>query len=253
MTAAEALRSLRERWWVLVAATVLAGVVAYVYVKLPWVEPRWRSSVLMQATGRLDYGNFLALEKELRPLAEQVLQLSIMRQVDRNLHTDLPLDRMLERTKAEPVQESGQIRIDFEDSDPDRAERVSLEIADVYTRQHNAEEQGKLREERVILSTLDRPNRATLIWPMTRTVVPAAALLGLLAAAAIVLALSYFDDSIRSAADIERHLGLRVLGSIPRRRDRPRPTLSPTPRPEAAVSRPASALSTGRKDPNAAT
>jgi len=34
--------------------------------------------VLIQATGRLDYGNFLALEKELRPLAEQVRQLDIM-------------------------------------------------------------------------------------------------------------------------------------------------------------------------------
>ena len=158
---------------------MLAALGAYIYVNLPWVEPRWRSSVLVQASGRLDYGNFLALEKELRPLSEQVLQLAIMREVDRNLNTDLPPDRMLERTKAEPIQDSGQIRVDFEDSDPERAELVSLEIADVYTRQHNAEEQGKLREERVILSTLDRPNRATLIWPLTRTIVPAAALLGL--------------------------------------------------------------------------
>ena len=100
MTAAEVLRALRERWWVLVAATVLAALAAYVYVKLPWVEPRWRSSVLIQATGRLDYGNFLALEKELRPLAEQVRQLGIMREVDRNLHTDLPPERMLDRHQA---------------------------------------------------------------------------------------------------------------------------------------------------------
>ena len=63
---------------------------------------------------------------------------------------------MLDRTRAEPVQDSGQIRIDVEDSDPRRAEQISLAIADVYARQHNAAEQGKLREERVILSTLDR-------------------------------------------------------------------------------------------------
>ena len=74
---------------------------------------------------------------------------------------------MLERTTAEPVQDSGQIRIDVEDSDPRRAEQLSLEIADVYVRQHNAAEQGKLREERVILSTLDRSNTAILIWPQT--------------------------------------------------------------------------------------
>jgi capsular polysaccharide biosynthesis protein len=221
VTTTEALRSLRERWWVLVAAAGLAAVAAYVYVKLPWVEPRWRSSVAIQATGRLDYGNFLALEKELRPLAEQVRQLNIMREVDRNLHTDLSPARLLERTRTEPVQDSGQIRIDVEDSDPRRAEQLSLEIADVYARQHNAAEQGKLREERVILSTLDRSNEATLIWPQTRILVPAAAVLGLLAAALVVLGLLYLDDSIRSPADVSQYLELPLLGIVPRHRQAP--------------------------------
>jgi capsular polysaccharide biosynthesis protein len=170
----------------------------------------------MQATGRLDYGNFLALEKELRPLAEQVLQLDIMHDVDQSLQTDLAAEKMLEHTRAEPVVDSDQIRIDFEDSDPGRAEQISLAIADVYTQQHNAAEQGKLREERVILSTLDRPNQAILIWPQTRIIVPAAALLGVLVAGLLVLAMLYLDDTIRSAADVQRYLELPLVASIPR-------------------------------------
>jgi capsular polysaccharide biosynthesis protein len=173
---------------------------------------------LIQATGRLDYGNFLALEKELRPLAEQVRQLGIMREVDRNLHTDLSPSVMLDHTRAEPVQDSGQVRLDVEDSDPRRAEQLSLEIADVYTRQHNATEQGKLREERVILSVLDRGNEAILIWPQTRILVPAAAVLGLLVAGLVVLGMVFLDDSIRSPADVRQYLGLPLLGMIPRHR-----------------------------------
>ncbi len=218
MTAFEALRILRERWWVLLGAAVLAAAAAFAYVKSPWVEARWRSSVLMQATGRLDYGNFLALEKELRPLAEQVRQLGIMREVDRNLHTDLSPSVMLEHTRAEPVQDSGQIRLDIDDSDPRRAEQLSLEIADVYTRQHNAAEQGKLREERVILSTLDRDNIATLIWPQTRVLVPAAGLLGVVVAGLVVLGMVFVDDSIRSPSDVQRYLDLPLLGIVPRHR-----------------------------------
>jgi capsular polysaccharide biosynthesis protein len=218
VTALEALRALRDRWWVLAVAAIVAAAAAYAYTRLPWVEPRWRSSVLIQATGRLDYGNFLALEKELRPLAEQVRQLSIMREVDRNLHTDLPATLLLDHTRAEPVQDSGQILLDVEDADPQRAEQLSLEIADVYTRQHNAAEQGKLREERVILSTLDRGNAAVLIWPQTRVLVPAAAVLGLVVAGLVVIGLLSFDDSIRSIDDVQRYLDLPLLGVVPRRR-----------------------------------
>jgi capsular polysaccharide biosynthesis protein len=226
MTADEALRALRDRWWILLAAAVLASLAAYGYVKLmPAAESRWRSSVLMQATGRLDYGNFLALEKELRPLAEQVLQLGIMRDVDRSLHTDLAAEVMLEHTRAEPVQDSDQIRIDVEDSDPSRAELLSLTIADVYTQQHNAAEQGKLREERVILSTLDRPNTAVLIWPQTRILLPAAAALGLVVAGLAVLGGVYLDDTIRSPADVQRYLELPLLGIVPRGRT-PKPSSS---------------------------
>jgi hypothetical protein len=203
---------------VLVTAALVAALAAYAYTRLPGVEPRWRSSVVLQATGRLDYGNFLALEKELRPLAEQVLQLNIMREVDRTLRTDLAPETMLEHTRAEPIQDSDQIRIDVEDSDPARAAQLSLAIADVYTQQHNAQEQGKLREERVILSTLDRSNQATLIWPQTRIVVPAAALIGLLVAALVALAGAYFDDTIRSPLDVQRYLELPLVGVIPARR-----------------------------------
>jgi capsular polysaccharide biosynthesis protein len=238
VTFGEALQALRERWWILVAACVLAAAAAYGYVKLlPWgVEPRWRSSVLIQATGRLDYGNFLALEKELRPLAEQVRQLGIMREVNTNLHTDVPPEVMLDHTRAEPVQDSGQIRLDIEDSDPRRAEQVSLEIANVYTREHNAAEQGKLREERVILSTLDRQNHATLIWPQTPILVGSAALLGVVVAALAVLGLVFLDESIRSPSDVERYLGLPLLGSIPRHRTAAGPLWS-----GSAVKRPAEA------------
>jgi capsular polysaccharide biosynthesis protein len=244
----DAVRALRERWWILLACAVLAAAAAYAYVKLPWVEPRWRSSVLIQATGRLDYGNFLALEKELRPLAEQVRQLGIMRDVDRNLHTDLSPSRILDHTRAEPVQDSGQIRLDIEDSDPRRAEQLSLEIADVYTRQHNAAEQGKLREERVILSTLDRDNAAVLIWPQTRILVPAAGLLGLLVAGAVVLGGVYFDDSLRTAADVRQFLELPVLGIVPRYRlapgDLSSRAVAPEPELTNSVAPPTTAAST---------
>jgi capsular polysaccharide biosynthesis protein len=211
----EALRELREHWWVLALAAVLAAAAAYAYTRAPWVQPSYRSSVVIQATGRLDYGNTLALEKELRPLAEQVRQLSIMRQVNDTLHTDLPVDLMLAHTRAEPVQDSSQIQLDVDDADPARAESLANAIASVYVQQHNATEQAHVREERVILFPLDRPNTAVLTWPQRRVIVPAAALLGLLVAAAWLIGRRLLDDTVRDPAQVESELQLPVLAVVP--------------------------------------
>ena len=224
-------------------AAGIAASSAFAYTRLPWVEPRWKTSVWIQASGQLDYGNTLAVEKLLRGYAERIRQLSIMREVDRNLHLDLPAEQMLEHTKAEPVQDSSQVRIDFEDAEPSRAQQAALEIADVYTQQHNAMQEAELREKRVIFTVLDRPTDARLVWPQTRVIVPAAALLGLVVAAAVVMMLAYLDDTLKSEEDVERDLGLPLIGQVPTvsrvgksERWAVRPVATPTP-PPAAISR----------------
>ncbi len=215
LTLDDTVRALRARWWVLLVAAALAALAAYAYTKLPWVEPRWRSTVSIQATGRFDYGNSLALERQLKPLAEGLRQLNVMRDVDRNLRLDLPPERMLASVTAQPVQDSNQIRVDVDDVDPARAKRMAMEIANVYSEQHNAEQQSKLREEQVILSVLDRQNDAVLTWPQTRILVPVAALLGLIAAAGVVLLLAALDDTLHTAEDVSRVLDLPIMGVLP--------------------------------------
>lgn len=215
LTLGDALRALRERWWVMLAAALVGATAAYGYTRLPGVEPRWRSSVWLQAEGRFDYGSALALEKQLRPLAERVRQLSVMREVDRNLRLDLPPEQMLAQTKAEPVLDSLQLRIDVEDAYGPRAEAVALEMANVYSQQHNARQEAALREERVMLTVLDRQSTPSLVWPQTRVLVPAAALLGLLGATLVVLLLRALDDTLQGPADVQDLLGLPLLGQVP--------------------------------------
>jgi capsular polysaccharide biosynthesis protein len=215
LTLTEAVRGLRERWWVLVLAALLGAAAAFAYTKAPWVEPRYKSSIVIQATGRLDYGSSLALERALRPLAAEIRQRSVMRQVNDNLHTDLPVDDMLAHTKAEPIEDSSQIQVDVEDADAGRAESLASEIANVYVQQHNAAEQAHVREERVILFPLDRPNQAVLVWPQRRLIVPGAALLALLVAAAVLVFGRLLDGTLRYPQQVEAELGLPVLGVVP--------------------------------------
>jgi capsular exopolysaccharide synthesis family protein len=54
------------------------------------------------------------------------------------------------------------------------------------------------------------------VWPRTRQVALVSLLAGLLLGAAWVLVRDALDDTIKSAADVERHLHLELLASIPR-------------------------------------
>lgn len=209
-------RALRQRWWILPLAAFLAAGAAYTYTRAPWVEPRWRATVWVQAAGRFDYGTTLALDRQLRVLAEQVRQANLMREVDQRLQLDLPPDRLVASVRSEPIQDSSQIRIDVDDTVPSRAEAIAIELARTYSDNHNAGQQGTVRTEQVLLRPLDRPVSAALIWPQTRVIVPSAALLGLLAAALAVLALAYLDNTLRTPQDVRDALGVGVIGIVPR-------------------------------------
>ena len=82
-------------------------------------------------------------------------------------------------------------------------------------------------QERVNLSILDRPTPGRLFAPQTRSLALAGGLLGLLCGLMLVLVLDYADETFRGAGDVERSLGLHVVGVVP-----PEDRISPWNRPE---------------------
>jgi capsular polysaccharide biosynthesis protein len=66
------------------------------------------------------------------------------------------------------------------------------------------------------VSILDRPSPARLVWPQTRVIAGAALLLGLLVGGLLAFMIEYFDDTVKTAADVEQTLGTITLGRIPR-------------------------------------
>ena len=193
----------------------LAALAAYVTTKLPWVEPRWRSSVLMQATGRLDYGNFLALEKELRPLAEQVLQLDIMRE-----RRPEPAHRPRARGHARPHARRAGRR---QRPDPHRRRRLGCHArrADQPRHRRRLHAAAQRRRTGQTARRARHPVDARPAQPGdldlaadARSSCPPPRVLGVLVAGLVVLVMVYLDDAIRSTEPTsQRYLELPVLGS----------------------------------------
>ena len=176
----------------------------------------FRSSVRLEVSARFDNGQQLALERLLPQLAQRVRTSDVAREVDSRLRLDLGPEAILGKVRAEAVAQNGQILVEADDVDPARVEAIVLEMARVFEEQHAARNQGIPYQDRALVSILDRPTPARLVWPQTRALVGAALLLGLVVGGLLALGLDYLDDTLKTAADIERALGTVTLGRIPR-------------------------------------
>ena len=194
-----------------------AVIAAYVYARLQ--TPQYRSTIRLEVSARFDNGQQLALERLLPQLAQRVRTTDVAREVDERLQLDLGPDALLDRLRADAVAASGQIQIEADDVSPARVEAIVLETARVFEEQHAARNQGIPSQDRAIVSILDRPTPARLVWPQTRVILGAAVLLGLFVGTLLAFLVDYLDDTLETASDVERTLGLITLGRIPRPAD----------------------------------
>jgi capsular polysaccharide biosynthesis protein len=174
------------------------------------------ASIRLEVSARFDNGQQLALERQLPQLAQRIRTTDLAREVDRRQRLDLGPQAILDKLRAEAIVPSGQIQIEADDVDPGRVETIVLASAQVFEEQHAARNQGIPSGDRAIVSILDRPSPARLVWPQTRVIAGAALLLGLVVGGLLALILDYLDDTLKTTADVEKALGTVILGRIPR-------------------------------------
>ena len=198
---------LRRRWWIVLLVAVSAAAVAVVYARVQ--TPVYRSAIRLEVSARFDNGQQLALERQLPQLAQRVRTTDVAREVDQRLKLDLGAAGGPRRLRAEAVVPSGQIQIEADDVDPGRVEAIVLETARVFEEQHAARNQGIPTQDRAIVSILDRPTPARLVWPQTRVIAGAAVLLGLFVGGAARpadrLSRRHAQDRRRRGADARDH------------------------------------------------
>lgn len=209
----EYLQVVSQRWWVIVLTAVFAATAAFVFAKAQ--TPIFRSSVKLEVTGRVDYGQILAIGQLLRQLAARVETSAVANEVDRRLRLDLGPDALLEKLHTQAFPDTIQIQIDVDDVDPTRAELIAAALAAVVKERQDALMASVPQQERINLGVVDRPTSPRLFWPQTRVMVLAAGLVGLLFGIVLSFVLDYLDDSIRSAEEVERYLGMPTLGLVP--------------------------------------
>jgi len=209
-------RILLKRGWIIVLVALIAGVSAIVFSKLQ--RPVYKSSVKLSVNPARpsDYGQTLGIKNILWNFSTQMNTRRMAQQVDDRLQLDLPLDRLMQKVRFDPDEATYTIQVEARDYDPILAKDIAQTWAQIFVEKRTADNLELDQRDRILVTILDDAQYGSKFSPRTKINALAGAVLGGLLGIVIVFGLEYVEaGTIRTAKDVERHVGLPILGAIP--------------------------------------
>ncbi len=208
-------RVLVKRGWIILLLAGLAAVSAYGFSKLQ--TPLYRATVTLSTVPSRpsDYGQTLAIKNLLRLYVQQMQSPALTQQVIDKLQLDVTPTKFVSQTNFNADESTLTITIEARHPLPDIAAKMAQTLAQVFVSAHNQENLQIDQQDRILVSVLNG-TAPEIFSPKTSTNVLAGGILGALIGVLIVFALEWLDsDILRTTDDVERVIGVTVLGAIP--------------------------------------
>lgn len=205
--------SLRSKLWVLILAALVACGIVYGYITL-LAEPLYSSTATLyigKSTGELSNADVLMSESLAKDYEVIMKRSAVLKDVRDTLKLDMSVKDLEECISVQNV--SGTRILDITALTPDP--KLSKSIADSVCNVASEKFVELFQVDYVSIvdyGTLDS-TPANINLPISLIL---AALIGVLFAALWITAVALMDDNLKNPDDVERHLGLSVLGSFPR-------------------------------------
>jgi capsular polysaccharide biosynthesis protein len=209
------LRILRRWWWIMLLLALLTALSAYAFSALQ--TPIYKSTVLISVKpSRPDFGLSQSTKALLRSYETRIRTEDFAAAVIDRLSLDVTPESLLGDVTIASDDSRFTIQIDVENVNGDVANDIARELAYEFLAWRNTENADIAREDQVRAEILQSPTRYSLFRPQKDVNTIAGAILGLILGGVIIFLVEYRDAAIiRFADDVERGLGLPVLGAIP--------------------------------------
>lgn len=209
-------RVLLKRGWIIVLLAVIAAVSAFGFSKLQ--TPIYRSTVTLSTvpTRPSDYGQTLAIKNLLRLYVQQLQSPSITQQVIDKLQLDVTPAKFVSQVNLSANEADLTIQIEARHPFPATAAQMAQTLAEIFVSVHNQENLQIDQRDRILVNILANATSPEIFFPKTSINTLAGAILGALIGVLIVFVIEWLEsDIVRTAEDIERYIGVTVLGAIP--------------------------------------
>lgn len=209
------LRIIRKRAWIIILVAAITSGAALVFSRLQ--TPVYRSSIYLNVIpARLDWGLQQTVKGLMRNYAGQIQSRSTASKVIDRLQLDIPPAEMSSKITVSSIEADFLIQIDADDYDPVIAAQVAQTTAEVFVEKINVDMLELDKADRVSVTIRDNAETGRLHKPNWKVNTLAGGLFGLLVGFLVVFALEWLEaDVLRTSEDVERQLGVAVLGLIP--------------------------------------
>jgi len=206
---------LKKRWLMIFSVTAVAvisaGIISF-FVLMPVYES---SSTLLVSYKQnqemtMTYNDMQMSQKLVNTYSEIIKSRSISEAVLQKLDLDLTPEQLSSKITVAKVSDTEIIQVKVQDEDP----AVAALIANTVSEAFKKEVKSIMTVDNV--STIDSaiaPENPIKPNKMMNVVI--AAVLGVMVSVVLVFVLEFLDRTYKTPSDVERHLGLPIIGAIP--------------------------------------
>ncbi len=214
-------RVLLKRGWIIILLAIIATGSAYVFSKLQ--TPIYRSTATLSAVPSrpADWGQSQAIKSLLRNYVQQMQSPALVQPVIDKLQLDVTPPKFVSQLNFNAAEDTMTIAIEARHPIPAVAAKMAQTLAETFVSVQNQKNLQIDQSDRILVTILSNATSPDIFTPNTKVNVLAGAVLGALIGVLIVFALEWLDsDIVRTAEDVERFIGVTVLGAIPTIADR---------------------------------
>ncbi len=209
-------RILVKRGWIIILLAVLAAGGAYGFSKMQ--TPIYSSTVALSAmpSRPADWGQSQAIKNLLRLYVEQMQSPIMTQPVIDKLQLDVTPDKFASYITFNADESTLKITIEARHPIPAVAAKMAQTLAESFVAFRNQENLQIDQQDRILVNILRNASSPVIFSPKTSVNTAAGGVLGALIGVLIVFVLEWLEsDIVRTAEDIERAIGVTVLGKIP--------------------------------------
>lgn len=211
----------RKRGWIIVLVAIVAAVAA---LGVSLIIPKTYSASIQLTVepARADWGLSQAAKEMLRNYIVTIRSHTMVQEAINRGQLDMTTDQFLADLDVSDDASNLTISIKAESHDEGVAMTMAQQLADVFVEKRRAWNEEQDKSARIYIEKVDDVRYAVLASPKWKFNTLAGGIFGAIAGGIVVFFLEWLQaDIIRTPGDVQKTLGLTVLGAIPTRGEAP--------------------------------